>query len=112
MVGALLNWTSLVGLFLVFYGLATAPLSIAQIFFTLQRGADWSPAVLAKAALVVLQAVGRFVMLPLCGVLLFFQGWRLDPVLQLSLFLLVFGVVAESLPSIVSDYSKWKKDHH
>jgi len=41
-------------------------------------------------------------------VLLFFQGWRLDPVLQLSLFLLVFGVVAESLPSIVSDYSKWK----
>jgi len=103
-----MNWASLLGVLLLFYGLATAPLSIVQIFFALQRRADLSPSVMVKTMLILIQGVGRLVMLPLCGALLFFQGWRLDPILQFAQFLLALGVVVESMPRIVSDYQEWR----
>jgi|TARA_B100001540_G_C15595593_1_gene546139 hypothetical protein len=107
-VNASLNWSSIVGLILFFYGVLTAPLAIAQIFFTLQRRADTSPAVIAKSVVVFMQAAGRFFLLPLCGGILFFQGWRLDPILQFGQFLLAAGLIFESAPSIASDYQKWR----
>ena len=107
-VNASLNWASIVGLILVFYGVLTAPLAIAQIFFVLQRRADTSPAVSAKTIVILIQAAGRFLLLPLCGGILFFQGWRLDPILQFGQFLLAAGVIFESAPSIASDYQKWR----
>ena len=108
MVNASLNWSSIVGLILFFYGVLTAPLAIAQTFFILQRRADTSPAVIAKSVVVYMQASGRFFLLPLCGGILFFQGWRLDPILQFGQFLLAAGVIFESAPSIASDYQKWR----
>ena len=108
MVNASLNWSSLIGLILFFYGVLTAPLAIAQIFFILQRRADTSPAVIAKTVVVLMQAAGRFFLLPLCGGILFFQGWRLDPILQFGQFLLAAGLIFESAPSIASDYQKWR----
>ena len=108
MVNASLNWASIVGLILFFYGVLTAPLAIAQIFFILQRRADTSPAVIAKTVVVLMQALGRFFILPVCGGILFFQGWRLDPILQVGQFLLAAGIIFESAPSIASDYQKWR----
>ena len=37
---------------------------------------------------------------------MFFQGWRLDPILQFSQFILAVGITFESAPSIASDYQK------
>ena len=108
MVNASLNWSSIIGLILFFYGVLTAPLAIAQMFFILQRRADTSPAVIAKTVVVLMQAAGRFFLLPLCGGILFFQGWRLDPILQFGQFLLAAGLIFESAPSIASDYQKWR----
>ena len=108
MVNASLNWASVVGLLMFLYGLATAPLGVAQIFFVLQRRADTSPAVITKASILIFQAIGRLIGLPLVGLILFFQGWRLDPILQFGQFILVIGVVFESAPSIASDYQKWR----
>jgi hypothetical protein len=107
-VNASLNWASIIGLILFFYGVLTAPLAIAQIFFILQRRSDTSPAVIAKTIIVLMQAAGRFFLLPICGGILFFQGWRLDPVLQFGQFILAFGIIFESAPSIASDYQKWR----
>ena len=108
MVNASLNWASIIGLILFFYGVLTAPLAIAQIFFILQRRADTSPAVIAKTVVVLMQALGRFFILPVCAGILFFQGWRLDPILQFGQFLLAAGIIFESAPSIASDYQKWR----
>lgn len=108
MVNASLNWASIIGLILFFYGVLTAPLAIAQIFFILQRRADTSPAVIAKTVVVFMQALGRFLILPVCGGILFFQGWRLDPILQFGQFLLAAGIIFETAPSIASDYQKWR----
>jgi hypothetical protein len=107
-VNASLNWSSIVGLTLFFYGVMSTPLAIVQIFFVLQRRADTSPAVIAKTVVVLMQALGRFFLLPLCGAILFFQGWRLDPILQFGQFILAAGIIFESAPSIVSDYQKWR----
>ena len=104
MVNAALNWASIVGILMFFYGLATAPLGIAQIVFVLQRRADTSPAVIARTVILFLQAVGRLIGLPLVGGIMFFQGWRLDPILQFGQFILAMGIIFESAPSIASDY--------
>ena len=47
---------------------------------------------------------GRCIALPLVGSILFFQGWRLDPILQFGLNLLVLGTIVESIPSIRADH--------
>ena len=107
-VNASLNWASIVGLILFFYGIFTAPLAVVQIFFILQRRADTSPAIITKTIIVLIQAAGRFFLLPLCGGILFFQGWRLDPILQFGQFILAVGIIFESAPSIVSDYQRWR----
>ena len=107
-VNASLNWTSIIGLILFFYGVWTAPLAIAQIFFILQRRSDTSPSVIAKTITVLMQAAGRFFLLPICGGILFFLGWRLDPILLFGQFILAFGIIFESAPSIASDYQKWR----
>tara|TARA_B100000003_G_scaffold5799_1_gene5319 strand:+ start:521 stop:868 length:348 start_codon:yes stop_codon:yes gene_type:complete len=90
------------------YGLAAAPLAFPQIFFTLQRRADTSPAVIAKTLILFFQALGRAIGLPVVGFIMFFQGWRLDPILQFSQFILAMGIIFESAASIASDYQKWR----
>ena len=108
MVNAALNWATIVGLLMFVYGLAAAPLAFAQIFFTLQRRADTSPAVIGKTLVLFFQALGRGIGLPLVGGIMFFQGWRLDPILQFNTFILAMGIIFESAPSITSDYQKWR----
>ena len=90
------------------YGLATAPMGVAQIVFTLNRRVDQNWTLGLKSAIHVIQAIGRFVGLPLFGVIMFFQGWRLDPVLQFGVLILVLGIVFESAPSIVVDYRNFR----
>ena len=53
------------------------------------------------------QLAGRLVLIPAGGIL-FFQGWRLDFILQLGVFLLALGIVVESASAVVSDYQKWR----
>ncbi len=107
-VNASLNWASIVGLLVFVYGLAAAPLAPAQTFFTLQRRADTSSAVIAKTLIVSFQALGRAIGPPVVGLIMFFQGWRLDPMLQFSQFILAMGIIFESALSIASDYQKWR----
>ena len=107
-VNASLNWASIIGLILFFYGVLTAPLAIAQILFILKHRSDTSPAVIAKTITVLMQAAGRFFLLPICGGILFSQRCRLDPILWLGQFILAFGIIFESASSIASDYQKWR----
>ena len=108
MVNASLNWTSIFGIVMFVYGIATAPMGVAQIVLTLNRGADRSWFSGLKSVIRVIQAAGRFIGLLLFGMIMFFQGWRLDPVLQFGVFLLVLGIIFESAPSIAADYRYWR----
>ena len=90
MVNASLNWASIVGIVLAVGG--------ALLYFM----RSFKPA-LARDYDVFFAAIGL-----LCGGILFFQGWRLDPILQAAVLLLTFGVVLESSSGIVADYNAWR----
>ena len=108
MVNASLNWASIIGIILFSWGVFAGVLAIPQIIFNLQKRSDTTPAVIGKTLLIIFQGLGRLIGLPLCGLILFFQGWRLDPILQFGQFLLAIGIVFESSASIMSDYQKWR----
>ncbi len=82
MVNASLNWASIVGIVLAVGG--------AMLYFM----RNFKPA-LARDYDVFFAAVGL-----LCGGILFFQGWRLDPILQFGQFLLAGTTVFFAYESV------------
>ena len=103
-----LNWTSLSALLLLALWLVSVPSAAFQIWFLLTRRADTTPRVLISTIQRFVTGVGRLVGLPAAGAILFFQGWRLDPILQTAVLLLTFGLVLASSNGIVADYNGWR----
>ena len=108
MVNASLNWASIAGLFLILIWIPAIASGIFRIWFTLTRRTDKSPIVILKTLLIIFLTIGRAFCIPLAGGILFFQGWRLDPILQVGQSLLVIGIAVEMFPSFIDDYQKWK----
>ena len=104
MVIASLNWGSIWGLLLMALWVPALVVSLRRFDRLMAR--DQPPATFQKIALVgfLLTLLGRCIALPLVGSILFFQGWRLDPILQFGLGLLVMGIVVEAIPSIRADH--------
>jgi len=109
MVNASLNWASLIGITCFVYGVVAAGLTVPQLIFKLQRRADLTPQLVISTLATVVQGLGRAVGLPLTGGILFFQGWRLDPILQFAIFLLGAGVIAESAGGLLNDLLSWQQ---
>ena len=103
-----LNWTSLSALLLLALWLVSVPSAAFQIWFLLTRRADTTPRLLISTIQRFVTGVGRLVGLPAAAAILFFQGWRLDPILQAAVLLLTFGLVLESSNGIVADYNGWR----
>ena len=82
MVNASLNWASIVGIVL----------AVGGAFLYFMR--SFKPA-LARDYDVFFAAIGL-----LCGGILFFQGWRLDPILQFGQFLLAGTTVFFAYESV------------
>ena len=92
MVNASLNWASIVGIVLAVCG--------GGLYFL----RSFKPA-LARDYDVFFAAIGL-----LCGGILFFQGWRLDPILQFGQFLLVGHVINLQIALILSEQRKSRKE--
>ena len=108
MVNASLNWASIVGLLLLAWWIPAGFMGFVQLLFVLQRRADFSWPVFFGVIRVLLISFGRIVLLPLTAGILFFQGWRLDPILQFGQFCLALGLVVESASGVVADYRNWR----
>ena len=106
---ASLNWASIVGIFLLLAALPGAVTAGFQIAFLLGRRKDISGGVVLATVWRFLILFARLLLLPLIGGILFFQGWRLDPVLQFGVFLLSAGYLSELLMSMVYEYGSWRK---
>ena len=103
MVNASLNWASILGILLVIWGLIAAPASLAQINYLIRHKPNRKKIDYIKVAFRLAIGVGRLFGSLLVGGIFFFQGWRLDPILQLGVFLLTFGVILESASGVLSD---------
>ena len=108
MVNASLNWASIAGLFLILIWIPAIASGFFRIWLTLTKRADKTPVVILKTLFIIFYTVGRAFMIPLAGGILFFQGWRLDPILQLTQIILVFGIAGEIVPSFINDLQNWR----
>jgi len=102
MVNASLNWASICGIVLAIWGLIAAPLAIAQLVIFLKENNRDSTSIL-KIIYILLVTPLRFIGSFLIGGILFFQGWRLDPMLQFGMFGLVFLYLSESAFGFLRD---------
>ena len=113
MVNASLNWASIAGLILSLWGLLATPAGISQVIFYFEffnKKEDQSEAFVFKLIYRVLQILGRFLGSLLVGGILFFQGWRLDPILQFGMSLMVLMYIIESANSILNDLIKFTRN--
>lgn len=110
MINASLNWASISGLFLILIWIPAIASGVFRIWFTLSRRADTSPRVILKTLLIILLTIGRAFCIPLAGGILFFQGWRLDPILQFGQFLLVGHIINLQIALILSEQRKSRKE--
>ena len=113
MVNGSLNWASIIGLLLFLWGLLATPAGISQVIFyseSINRKEDRSEAFVFKLVYRVLQILGRFLGSLLVGGILFFQGWRLDPILQFGMSLMVLMYIIESANSILTDLIKFTRN--
>ena len=109
MVNASLNWASIVGVLLFLAALPGAVTAGFQVAFLLGRRNDTSGGVLLATVWRFWVLFARLLLLPLIGGILFFQGWRLDPILQFGFFLLAAGYLSELIMSMVYEYGSWQK---
>ena len=108
MVNASLNWTSICGIVLAVWGLIAAPASLAQIKYLIQHNPKRSGADFLRVVFRLAIGFGRFFGSLLVGGIFFFQGWRLDPILQFGVFLLTLGIIFESASGVLSDRKAYK----
>ena len=108
-VNASLNWAAIVGILLFLAALPGAVTAGFQIAFLLGRRKDTSGGIVLATVLRFLILFARLLLLPLIGGILFFQGWRLDPILQFGVFLLAAGYLSELIMSMVYEYGSWLK---
>ena len=113
MVNASINLASICGILLFLWGLLATPAGISQVIFyseSISRKEDRSEAFIFILVYRVLQILGRFLGSLLVGGILFLQGWRLDPILQTVMFLMVLMYIMESANSVLNDYMKWRRN--
>ena len=105
MVHLSLNWASISGLLLMALWVPALVVSLRRFDLLMDRDQPSASLQGLRLALFLITLAGRCIALPLVGSILFFQGWRLDPILQFGLGLLVLGTIVESIPSIRADHS-------
>ena len=90
-----LNLASLIGITYVLLAIVYFILTVAWLARRGNRLTGWA------LALYIIQVVFTPIIMLLCGIILFFQGWRLDPILQFEQFLLLLLIVYFTIKDIV-----------
>ncbi|MFN6474111.1 MAG: Ycf66 family protein [Nostoc sp. SerVER01] len=89
---------NLAGLIGIIYLLLSIVYFLLTLAWLVQRGTrlrSWS------LSLYIIQVIFTPIVLLLCGGILFFQGWRLDPILQIQQFLLSLLIIYLTIKDIV-----------
>ena len=94
MVNAYINWASIFGL-----GLFVFSMVMALFAKPSKRKSSSINIILTLLRLI------SIILLPI-SISIFFQFWRLDPFLQLTMSFTIIGIILETLPRIFSQYRK------
>jgi len=107
-----MNWAGFVGAILVLAALPGAVFAGLQVALLLGHRKHRSAKVAVVTAYRFILLFARLILLPLVGGIFFYQGWRLDPLLQFGVFLLAAGYLGELAVSMVYDYRAWQNRKH
>lgn len=107
MVDASLNFTSFIGFIIFAWAFFAGFVGLVKLKYALNHKKDAQTSYMPRLA-VVIQSFGRMTALPFIGLNTFFQGWRLDDPIQISLTLLLIGLLVESVPGVFSDFYRWQ----
>ena len=102
MVNASLNWASICGLALFLSWIPCLVISVQGINRLSSSNED--------AAFRIVALLWQIIGPPICGLILFFQGWRLDPILQFGQALLVVGIIIQQIVILKSSQKKAIKE--
>tara|TARA_B100000575_G_C22549538_1_gene351209 strand:+ start:51 stop:521 length:471 start_codon:yes stop_codon:yes gene_type:complete len=102
MVNASLNWASICGLALFLSWIPCLVISVQGINRLSSSNED--------AAFRIVALLWQIIGPPICGIILFFQGWRLDPILQFGQALLVVGIIIQQVVILKSSQKKVIKE--
>ena len=108
MVNISLNWASLIGILLFIWSLPVAITGGFQVYFVLNKRADLSTVIILKSIYSILLLFYRILFYPLIGGILFFQGWKLDPILQFGTIIMIIALIYTSGKNVRYDYINWK----
>ena len=89
---------NLAGLIGIIYFLLAVIYFILTVVWLAQRGTRLTGWALA---LYIIQVIFTPIIMLICGVILFFQGWRLDPILQFEQFLSLLLIIYFAIKDIV-----------
>ena len=90
-----LNLAGLIGIIYVLLAIVYFILTVAWLAQRVTRLTGWA------LALYIIQVIFTPIIMLLCGIILFFQGWRLDPILQIEQFLLLLLILYFAIKDIV-----------
>ncbi|MEH2138983.1 Ycf66 family protein [Nostoc sp.] len=90
-----LNLGGLIGIVYLLLAIVYFILTVAWLG---QRGTRLTSWVLA---LYIIQVIFTPIIMFMCGMILFFQGWRLDPILQIEQFLLLLLIIYFTIKDIL-----------
>ena len=105
MVNASLNWSSISGLGLILFWIPLYLISLIHIDWLSRRQVERRKSA-SEWIVFLVTFCGRAFCLPLVAGILFFQGWRLDPILQFGVVLIAAGVIAEAAMSALNVYEQ------
>ncbi len=107
MVNASVNWASYFGATLALVAFLSIPTTIANLFFILTRRTDNTIGIILLCLYKLFTGLLRTFGCVAAGLILFFQGWRLDPILQMGQMLMVSLLIIEIGGSLISDVISW-----
>ncbi|MFL0773979.1 MAG: hypothetical protein AB8A39_04375 [Prochlorococcus sp.] len=110
MINASLNWASIAGLLLLALWIPALVVSLRRFDALMRRDQSSNSVQGLGFGLFLINVAGRTIALPLVAGILFFQGWRLDPILQFGVGLMVLGMIFESIRTIGIDSRALDRD--
>ena len=103
---ASLNWASILGAGLIIWSLHMSFMILWQFIFVLNKRSELNKKVFLHTVYLAYLFLFRSILIPAAGLSLFFQGWRLDPILQFSLTIIILGIFLELVPLVYNFQNK------
>ena len=109
MINASLNWASILCIGLIIWSLHMSFMILWQFIFVLNKRSEINKKVFFQTVYLAYLFLFRSILIPAAGLSIFFQGWRLDPIVQILLFIIILTYMFSSFKNLFFDFQRWQK---